>query len=154
MSILLLENYIKNIIEEKSISTLHVFDFDMTLYDSYKKSWLDKTLNQLKNSFDSPEIRTILCTARSKESMYIIETEKILNQNNMSLLDFDECYFKSTNRKEKVPAYKSCVILDELYANNSIKTVKFWDDREDSLEQVEKDIKNYSKDITYTPVKC
>mgnify|MGYP001337519083 CR=1 FL=1 len=154
MSILLLENYIKNIIEEKPISALHVFDFDMTLYDSYKKRWLDKTLSQLKKSFDTPEVRTILCTARSKESSYIIETEKILNQNNMSLLDFDECYFKSVNRKEKVSVYKSNVILDELKSNRLIEIVKFWDDKTDSLMQTKKDIKSYNKDIVYIPVKC
>ena len=154
MNNILLENYIKSIIEENQINELHVFDFDMTLYDHDKESWILKTIRQLKKSLKNPQIRVILCTARTNKHKYILETERLLNKNNMSLKDFDECYFKSYHRKEKVPAYKSCVILDELYANNSIKTVKFWDDREDSLEQVEKNIKNYNKDIIYTSIKC
>ena len=63
-------------------------------------------------------------------------------------------YFKSINRKQNTPDYKSNVILDEVCANNSIETVKFWDDREDTLRKVESDLKSYNKDIMYIPVKC
>mgnify|MGYP001215015280 CR=1 FL=1 len=154
MNNILLENYIKSIIEENQINELHVFDFDMTLYDHNKENWISKTVRQLKESLQSPQTRVILCTARTNKSKYILETEKLLNKNNMSLKDFDECYFKSAHRKEKTPVYKSNVILDEVSANYSIKKVMFWDDRSDSLNQVKDDLKSFDNRIQYTAIKC
>ena len=81
---ILLENYIKSIIEENQINELHVFDFDKTLYDHDKESWILKTIRQLKDSLQNPKIRVILCTARSNKHRYILETESLLNKNNMS----------------------------------------------------------------------
>ena len=79
MNNILLENYIKSIIEENQINELHVFDFDMTLYDHDKESWILKTIRQLKKSLKNPQIRVILCTARTNQHKYIIETESLLN---------------------------------------------------------------------------
>ena len=154
MSILILENYIKSIIEENQINTLHVYDFDMTLYNHNKKNWFDEVLNELNNSLSNPKIRTILCTARSKNADYIFKTESMLKKKGMSLLDFDECYFKSDNRKEKVSIYKSCVILDEICSNSNLINVKFWDDRKETLDQVKVDLENHERIIEYTPIKC
>jgi len=154
MNNILLENYIKSIIEENQINELHVFDFDMTLYDHDKESWILKTIRQLKDSLQNPQIRVILCTARTNKHRYILETESLLNKNNMSLKDFDECYFKSSHRKEKTPIYKSNVILDEVTSNYNIKKVMFWDDRADTLNQVENDLKSFDDKIQYTAVKC
>jgi len=153
MNRLLLENYIKSIIENIEINELHVFDFDMTLYDHSSKSWIQEVITQLRSSIERPEVRVILCTARSKEEKYILKTEELLNDNDMSLADFDDCYFKSSSRKEGAPKYKSYVILDEVYANKKIKKVKFWDDREDTLEQVKIDLKNYNRRISYEAIK-
>ena len=72
----------------------------------------------------------------------------------MSLIDFDECYFKSAYRKEKTPIYKSNVILDEVTANYNIIKVMFWDDRSDTLNQVKDDLGAFDKNIQYIPVKC
>ena len=154
MSNILLENYIKAIIEENIIDELHVFDFDMTLYSHTKKDWIQKTLNKLKDSLANPKARVILCTARSNSSEYILSTEKLLNQVGMSLNNFDYCYFKSVNRKENAPTYKSCVILDEVCANNQIKTVAFWDDRQDSLDITGDKLKKYDNKIKYHSFKC
>jgi len=154
MSYLLLENYIKSILDQNQIKTLHVFDFDMTLYDHDNKDWIKKVVTDLQASLKDSTIRVILCTARSNKDEHIRETETLLNQVSMSLQDFDYCYFKSINRKQNTPDYKSNVILDEVCANNSIETVKFWDDREDTLRKVESDLKSYNKDIMYIPVKC
>lgn len=154
MNYLLLENYIKTVLDQNQIKTLHVFDFDMTLYDHDKEGWIKKVVLELQKSLQDRSIRVILCTARSNEDEYIKKTESLLNQNNMSLKDFDYCYFKSTNRKESTPNYKSIVILDEVCANSSIETVKFWDDREDTLQKVESDLKSHNKIIKYIPVKC
>jgi hypothetical protein len=154
MNYKLLENYIKAVLDQSQIKTLHVFDFDMTLYDHDKEDWIKKVVLELKNSLQDRSTRVILCTARSNKDEYIKKTESLLKQNNMSLEDFDYCYFKSTNRKESTPNYKSNVILDEVCANNSIETVKFWDDREDTLQKVESDLKAYNKNIDYIPVKC
>ena len=57
MSNILLENYIKAIIEENVINELHVFDFDMTLYSHTNKDWIQKTLNELKNSLSNTKAR-------------------------------------------------------------------------------------------------
>lgn len=154
MNYLLLENYIKSIIAKIDIDELHVFDFDMTLYDNNKENWIQEVINQLKQSLANPKIRVILCTARLNEEQCILETEELLRDTNLSLLDFDDCYFKSINKKERTPYYKSNVILDEVCANKNILTVKFWDDRADTLEQVRKDLENYNPDIIYIPVKC
>ena len=154
MNNILLENYIKSIIEENQINELHVFDFDMTLYDHDKKDWIQKIINNLKISLNNPKVRVVLCTARTRDNKTIIKTEFLLNKNNMSLVDFDECYFKSAFRKQKVPEYKSEVILDEVSSNNNILKVKFWDDRQDTLEKVEKDLKSFNKKIIYKAIKC
>ena len=154
MNNILLENYIKSIIEENQINELHVFDFDMTLYNHDKESWILKTVNQLKESIQNPQARVILCTARTNSTKYILATEKLLNQNNMSLIDFDECYFKSRYRREKTPIYKSNVILDEITANYNIIKVMFWDDRADTLNQVKDDLKAFDNNIEYIPIKC
>jgi len=113
MNNILLENYIKSFLEQNKINELHVFDFDMTLYNHDKESWV-----------------------------------------NMSLVDFDQCYFKPAYRKENTPDYKSHVILDEVCANNNILTVKFWDDREDTLQKTGTDLKSHNQNIQYIPVKC
>lgn len=154
MNNILLENYIKSILDQNKINSLHVFDFDMTLYNHEKKDWIQKVVKQLKKSLQSPKVRVILCTARTNKPEYILDTENLLNQNNMSLKDFDYCYFKSANRKEKTPRYKSNVILDEICANDNITIVKFWDDRKDTLDQVKVDIEKYNNKIEYIPVKC
>ena len=153
MNNIFLENYIKSFIEVNQINELHVFDFDMTLYNNNKKSFILKTVNQLKSSMQNPRARVILCTARTKNTKYIMSTEKLLNQNNMSLMDFDECYFKSRYRREKTTIYKSNIILDEVTANYNIRKVMFWDDREDTLDQVKDDLEAFDNNIEYIPVK-
>lgn len=152
MSYLLLENYIKSIIEKNKIKELHVFDFDMTLYNHNKKDWFEDVMLNLKKSLKDPSVRVILCTAREKSENFILKTEKLLSTRKMSLEDFNECYFKSIHRKEKTPIYKSNVILDEVSSNTNIVKVKFWDDREDTLNQVKKDLKKYNENIIYIPV--
>ena len=154
MNNILLENYIKSFLKQNQINSLHIFDFDMTLYDHDKESWIEHVILDLKESLENPQTRVILCTARTNGVEYIEATEKLLKQNNMSLNNFDQCYFKSTYRKESVPIYKSHVVLDEVCANNDILTVKFWDDREDTLQKVGIDLKNHNQSIEYIPVKC
>ena len=154
MNYLLIENYIKSILKQNQINKLHVFDFDMTLYNHDKDDWMQEIINELKKSFENPQVRVILCTARTNNSEEIISTEKLLNQNNMSLNDFDQCYFKSAYRKENTPTYKSHVILDEICANDNITLVKFWDDREDTLKQVRNNLEKHKLNVEYIPVKC
>ena len=61
---------------------------------------------------------------------------------------------RSYHRKERTPIYKSNVILDEVTSNYNIKKVMFWDDRADTLSQVEDDLKVFDDKIQYTAVKC
>ena len=154
MNNILLENYIKCFLQKSQVNTLHVFDFDMTLYNHDNESWISQVIEDLKESLSNPNIRVILCTARTNNADQINSTEILLNQINMSLTDFDQCYFKHQYRKENTPLYKSNVILDEVCANSNIITVKFWDDREDTLRKVEEDLKSHNKNIEYIPVKC
>ena len=154
MNNILLENYIKSFLTQSQINALHVYDFDMTLYDHDNELWISHVISDLKKSIENPHVRVILCTARTNDIEYIKSTEELLNQNNMSLNDFDQCYFKSMYRKEDAPTYKSHVVLDEVCANNNIVTVKFWDDREDTLQKTGLDLKNHNQSILYIPVKC
>lgn len=151
---ILLENYIKSVLQQHQINALHIYDFDMTLYDHDKESWIDHVILDLKKSLSDPQVRVILCTARTNDIAHIQATEKLLNQNNMTLRDFDQCYFKSAYRKENAPTYKSHVVLDEICANSNILKVKFWDDREDTLQKTGDDLKNHNQNIEYVPVKC
>ena len=154
MNNILLENYIKSILKQNQINSLHVFDFDMTLYDHDKKCWIEDVIADLRASLSNPQTRVILCTARTNDTQYIEDTERLLNQNNMSLKQFDQCYFKSVYRKENAPTYKSHVILDEICANSNIISVKFWDDREDTLQKTGVDLRQHNQNIEYIPVKC
>jgi len=154
MNNILLENYIKSFLNQNQINTLYVFDFDMTLYDHNKKGWINHVVADLKKSFKDPQVRVVLCTARTNDAQEINNTEKLLNQINITLSDFDQCYFKSAYRKERTPVYKSHVIVDEICANNNITIVKFWDDREDTLRKAGIDLKSHNKNITYIPIKC
>jgi hypothetical protein len=153
MNNILLESYIKSVITQNQIKALHVFDFDMTLYNHDKDAWIKKVILDLQKSLKDPSVRVILCTARSNKEKDIEETEYLMKKNDMSLQDFDDCYFKSINRKESTPEYKSNVILDEVSANKGIKEVKFWDDRADTLEKTGRDLEKHNKKIKYIPVK-
>ena len=73
MSNLLLENYIKYIIKKEPINTLHIYDFDMTLYDHKKEGWIKNIVAELQNSLGYPQTRVILCTARTNKAEYIIQ---------------------------------------------------------------------------------
>ena len=151
MSIFLLEEYIKKIIKEEKNSTtiLHVFDFDMTLYDPNKEEWINEVLEELYRSINNPSIRTILCTARSDKNSIIKDTELILNEKGISLFNeseyentFDKYYFKPESERISVPKYKSNVITQEALSNG-VDVVKFWDDRKDSLKEAEKSLSDY-----------
>ena len=143
----ILKNYIKYIIKENLESTnqsLYVFDFDMTLYNSDKKTWNEEILKELYEAIKNENIRVILCTARTSNNEIVNNTEDILNTKEISLFSnsqyqytFDDYFFKSELRKESVPLYKAFVISDETLMFN-INEVKFWDDREDTLLEVEK----------------
>ena len=154
MNNILLENYIKSILKQNQINSLHVFDFDMTLYNHDTENWIEKVVLDLKKSLSDPKVRVILCTARTNANEYIKKTESLLNQNGMSLNDFDQCYFKSAYRKENAPTYKSHVVLDEVCANSNITFVKFWDDREDTLAKTGIDLRKHDKNIKYISIKC
>ena len=78
----ILKNYIKYIIKENLESTnqsLYVFDFDMTLYNSDKKTWNEEILNELYEAIKNESIRVILCTARTSNNEIVNNTEDILN---------------------------------------------------------------------------
>ena len=151
MSITLLESYIENVLKENEVNTLSVFDFDMTLYNHDTQDWITDTIKQLKQSINNPKERVVLCTARDNNQNLILNTENLLTSAGLSLNDFDDVYFKSTHRKESTPDYKSNVILDELNANKNIFIVKFWEDRKDTLDKTEKEIKKYNKNIKFFP---
>ena len=160
MSSILLKKIISNIIKENLENTkkkLHVFDFDMTLYNTDNKTWNEEVLNNLYNSIEDENTRVILCTARLLDDETIDITEELLNTKEISLFSnsqyqyiFNDYYFKPKSKNDNAPKYKAFVISDEVSMFN-IDEVKFWDDREDTLKQVEKELKDL--EVNYQGIK-
>ena len=141
----LLENYIKLMLKENinKPKTLHIFDFDHTLYDPDTKEWLQDIVYKAKKSYRNPETITILCTARDnrfkKEALNLLKQENIL---------FDHYFFNS--KSETDYAYKKKEIKNFLETNPQISSIIFYDDLEENLEAVKSII---DKNIYYRPVK-
>ena len=141
----LLENYIKLMLKENIDlpKTLHIFDFDHTLYDPDTKEWIQDIVYKAKKSYYNPETITILCTARDnrfkKEALDLLKQENIL---------FDHYFFNSKSETDYI--YKKKEIKKFLNINPQISSIIFYDDLEENLEAVKSII---NKNIYYKPVK-
>lgn len=141
----LLENYIKLVLKENINlpKTLHIFDFDHTLYNSDTKEWLQDIVYKAKKSYHNPETITILCTARDnrfkKEALDLLKQENVL---------FDHYFFNSKSETDYI--YKKKEIKKFLEINPQISTIIFYDDLEENLEAVKSII---DKNIYYRPIK-
>jgi len=140
----LLENYIKLTLKENINlpKTLHIFDFDHTLYNADEKIWLEDIVQLAKDSFEDPNIISILCTAR--DNRFKKDALNLLRQKD---IQFNHYFFN--NKSEIDHIYKKEVIKDFLNQNPQITSIKFWDDLNDNLQSVENII---DKNIYYKPI--
>lgn len=148
--IYLLENYIINIIKEnKTIKKeLHIFDFDMTLYDPHKKVWLENVVEEAKKQIKNKNSITALCTARTKNKSTVENTIDLLRSKG---LRFDYYAFKPSNIKMTAPTYKFKAVNKMIKRSEELSLISFWDDRQDNLDAVES-LSNQNK-INYKPNK-
>ena len=133
--IYLLENYIINIIKENETikKELHIFDFDMTLYDPHKKMWLENVVEEARRQMQKNNSITALCTARTKEKSIIFNTIKLLEDKE---LKFDYYSFKPANIKMSAPFYKYKSVNNIIKNIEDLYLLSFWDDRQDNLDAV------------------
>ena len=141
----LLENYIKLALKENINlpKTLHIFDFDHTLYNADEKVWLEDIVQLAKDSFEDPNIISILCTAR--DNRFKKDALDLLRQKD---IQFNHCLFNSKSEIDHI--YKGKAIKDFLSQNPQIMCVKFWDDLSDNLKSVGDILEDH---ISYTPIK-
>ena len=141
----LLENYIKLILKENIDlpKTLHIFDFDHTLYNPDTKEWLQDIVYKAKESFNNPDTITILCTAR--DNRFKKETLKLLDE---AEIKFDHYFFNSKSETDYI--YKKNQIKRFLEENPQINSIIFYDDLEENLNSVKSII---NKNIYYKSIK-
>lgn len=160
----LLKEYVKNILKtnKKPITKLHVFDFDSTLFKTSRDHkvniensdhlWIEDIVKEAKQSISDPDILCILCTARKNKPNVRYVTSSLLKRKG---LRFDKIFFKPGDFEDSTPQYKRNVIERLLNTHADIVEVKFWDDREDNLNAVDKLInqENKFKEIKYFRIK-
>lgn len=137
--IYLLENYIYNIIKENETikKELHIFDFDMTLYDPHKGEWLENVVEEARKQIANKDSITALCTARTKNKSTVTNTINLLRSKG---LRFDYYTFKPSNIKMTAPEYKSKAVnkmIKRIKRSEELSLISFWDDRQDNLDEVE-----------------
>ena len=149
MSNNILETYIKYIIKknEEPITSLHVYDFDSTLFNTPKQKidlaigiesnnyWLESIVEQARKSIDTYNVLTVMCTARSAIDKVMNDTEFLLANKG---LNFDKIFFKPTNRKMSNAKYKSDYIEMVLNDYPHIQEIIFYDDDHRNLLSVKK----------------
>jgi len=145
----LLEKYIYTIINEEKLITkeLHVFDFDMTLYNPNEKEWIEEVVREAKKSIDSKNNITVLCTARTNTEELTSETIQLLSSKEIV---FDHYCFKPEKRKMSTPEYKAKAVENLLNKYKDLSSVYFWDDRQDNLNAVEKVVNSTNLDYKGT----
>ena len=142
----LLEKYIYTIINEEKLITkeLHIFDFDMTLYNPNKKEWIEEIVQEAKKVINNKNNITVLCTARTNTKEITSETISLLTDNG---LVFNHYCFKPEKRKMSTPKYKAEAVENLLNKYKDLSSVCFWDDRQDNLDAVGEAVS--SKNIDY-----
>lgn len=149
MSILLLENYIKNILSENTefIKKLHVYDFDSTLYDNENNMWIERVVDNAKKSIQDLDTLAVLCTARIKKPDVINKTSGLLKDKG---LHFANKFFMPETFPGSTPQYKTDVIKKLLNSYYNISEVVFWEDNLDNLNYAKNILK--SLEIKYCPI--
>jgi predicted phosphatase len=139
----LLEKYIYTIINEDILITkelhncdeLHIFDFDMTLYNPNEKKWIKEVVEEAEKAINNKNNITVLCTARTNTEDITTETIRLLKDKG---LIFNHHCFKPEKRKMSTPKYKAEAVENLLNKYKDLSSVYFWDDRQDNLNAVEK----------------
>lgn len=165
MSILLLENYIKELLKENKefIRKINVFDFDDTIFKSSKvpEDWNTKKQgfwynaldslyqssyeNDLESNWISNTVNSIKESMTDPESLTVLCTARLdrseikFQINSMLVgkgLVFDNMFFKPQNKKVSNSQYKLDVIKMLLDAYSYTNELHFWEDKEENLDAV------------------
>tara|TARA_B100001989_G_scaffold155748_1_gene111345 strand:- start:289 stop:816 length:528 start_codon:yes stop_codon:yes gene_type:complete len=170
MSVLLLENYIKELLKEnkETIKKINIFDFDDTLFKKtnplyYKGNiqsyWINDTVSKVFDSMEDPESLTVLCTARSDRPEVIYSINSLLKQKGL-VFDDNRLYYKPSIyqklKKEGTPKYKADVVKSLLNTYSYCKELHFWEDKQENLDAVQKIIDinnstNSNRQILFVP---
>lgn len=165
MSILLLENYIKELLKENKefIRKINVFDFDDTIFKSSKvpEDWNNRKKgywwnssdslhqssyeNDLENNWISDTVNSIKESMSDPESLTVLCTARLDKpdvkfQINSMLrekgLVFDNIFFKPQKKRVTSSQYKLDVIKMLLDAYSYTNELHFWEDKEENLDAV------------------
>jgi hypothetical protein len=146
----IIKEYIKSILKEEKEKdkTLYVFGFVDSLYNYRKDRWNESVVSDIKKAFNDPNGITALCTARAKEEEMVSRTMQSLRSRNIK---FDYNIFRGKEVKGTTPQYKVKAVKILLKELENVKTVYFWDDRDDVLQAL-KEIE-ITDNIRYVPIK-
>ena len=162
MSILLLENYIKEILKENKelIRTINIFDFDDTLFRSLDQpaDWNTKqdgfwwnseeSLNpiyyktKINNCWIEETVEKVLESSANPDAITILCTARhdhpeiryvLLEMLRKKGLKFDAFYFKPLGKKITTEQYKADIVKMLLNSYSFANTVHFWEDNSDNL---------------------
>ena len=161
MSNNILETYIKYIVKKhkEHITSLHVYDFDSTLFDTPRQKldleygtpsddyWFENIVAQARDSIKNHNVLTVMCTARPAIDKAINDTKFLLTNKG---LDFDKKFFKPTNREMSNAEYKTSYIEMLLNDYPNIKEIIFYDDDHKNLLSVKK--LAITREIRYIPI--
>ena len=174
MSILLLENYIKELLKENKeiIKKINVFDFDDTIFKSSKvpDNWNNRKKgywwnsleslhqssydNDLKENWIEDTVSAIKDSMSDPESITVLCTARLNRvevkfQINSMLrekgLIFDNIFFKPQRKKVSSSKYKLDTIKMLLNAYSYANELSFWEDNEENLNVVKNAIEKNNK---------
>lgn len=146
----IIKEYIRSILkeEEEKDKTLYVFGFVDSLYNYRKDRWNEGVVSDIRKAVNDPNGITVLCTARAKEEDMVRQTMQSLKSRN---IDFDYNIFRGPEVKGTTPQYKLNAVKSILKDVKNIKTVYFWDDRDDVLQALK--VIQLLNNIKYIPIK-
>lgn len=174
MSILLLENYIKELLKENKeiIKKINVFDFDDTIFKSSKipSNWNSKKKghwwnspqslyqssydNDLKENWIEDTVNAIKKSMSDPESITVLCTARLDRVEIKFLINsmlrekgliFDNIFFKPRGKKDSTSKYKLDTIKMLLNAYSYVNELSFWEDNEENLNVVKNAVEKNNK---------
>ena len=168
----ILRSYIKAILKENKEfkTTLDVFDFDSTLYESPQPPpnytgpywwgsktsletlnqglWIEETVNDAMSSINDLTHLSVMLTARAARSDLMFLINKLLREKGLM---FDRTFFKNTQQKS--PIFKAEIVGMLLDAYPNITKVNLWEDNEDNINAIKTKCQELGVDFDFTLVK-
>lgn len=167
----LLRKYIKIFLNENKEykTTLDVFDFDSTLYESPQPPenytgpywwgsktsletlnqglWIEETVDSAYKSINDPTHLSVMLTARAARSDLMFLINKLLREKGLM---FDRTFFKNTQQKS--PIFKAELVGMLLDAYPNITKVNLWEDNEDNAKAIMRKCQELGVDFDFTLV--